>query len=194
MAQRDIVYESNSNREISEPIESFRSVDRPINSNPSPYDSEVSSSSDSEYTESPSTPSTPTTPASPATSLGASFSYVGLSSPTSEDQLFSTPKPKKKRVVKRSNYNFKNGFAPFYLRSTKSPGRERAKVVRPFGSLYDNIRFANETRVCNIKLSEYSQNLIPATSNRILNQGILNHVFSLLSCVDKTCKGKKGNS
>ena len=88
MASRDIVYESNSDEEISEPIESFRSVDLPIISNPSPYDSEDSSSSDSENTESPSTPSTPTTPALPATSLGASFSYVELSSPTSEDQLF----------------------------------------------------------------------------------------------------------
>ena len=46
----------------------------------------------------------------------------------------------------------------------------------------------------NIKLSgeglEYSKNLSPATSNQIVNLSIISHVFSLLSCVDKTCKGK----
>ena len=78
MASRDIGYESNSDEDIPEPIESFRSAQQPIISNPSPYDSDDSSSSDSEDPESQSRPSTPTTPASPATSLGAAFSFVGL--------------------------------------------------------------------------------------------------------------------
>ena len=108
MASRDIVYDSHSDEDIPEPIESFRSVDLPIISNPSPYDSSDSSSGESEYTESPSTPSTPTTPASPSTSLGAAFSYVGLSSQTSEDPSFSTPKPKRKELFKK--FNFKVQF------------------------------------------------------------------------------------
>ena len=51
MASRDIDYESNSDEDIPEPIESFRSADLPIISNPSPYDSDNSSSSDSEDSE-----------------------------------------------------------------------------------------------------------------------------------------------
>ena len=34
------------------------------------------------------------------------------------------------------------------------------------------------------------ENVSPATGNQIVNLGILNQVFSLFSCVDKTCQGK----
>ena len=157
MASRDIDYESNSDEDIPEPIESFRSADLPIISNPSPYDSDYSSSSDSEDPESLSGPSTPTTPASPATSLGAAFSSVGLSSQTSDDLSFTTPKPKRKRLVKRKIYPFKKGVTPFFQRSSKSPGRETVKVVRPTSSLYNDICFAKETKIDNIKLSSDGQ-------------------------------------
>ena len=67
--------------------------------------------------------SRPTTPASPAMSLGASFSFFGLSSQTSEDQLFSTPQPKRKKYVKqRRPFQFKKDVTPF----SKSP----QKVLR----------------------------------------------------------------
>ena len=194
MASTDIHYESFSDEDIPEPTESFRSADLPIISNPTPYDSDTSSSSESEYPESSTIPSTPTTPASPATSLGAAFSYVGLSSQTSDDQLFHTPQPKRKRLVKRKQYHYKKGVSPNVQHSSISPGSERVEVIRPTSSLYQDIHFERETLVKNIKLSaeglEYSKNLSPATSNQIVNLSILSHVFSLLSCVDKTCKGK----
>ena len=193
MASRDIYYDSLSDEDIPEPTESFRSADLPIISNPTPY-SDESSSSVSVDTDSLSCPSTPTTPASPATSLGAVFSHVGLSTQTSDDQVFSTPKPKRKRLVKRKVYPFKKGHTINLKRSSLTPGTESVKFVRPTSSLYKDMHFARETNVVNIKLSadglDYSKNLSPATSNQIVNLAILNQVFALLSCVYKTCKGK----
>ena len=48
MASTDIHYESFSDEDIPEQTESFRSADLPIISNPTPYDSDTSSSSESE--------------------------------------------------------------------------------------------------------------------------------------------------
>ena len=107
MASTDIHYVSFSDEDIPEPTESFRSADLPIISKPTTYDSDTLSSSESEYPESSTIRTTPTNPASPATSLGAAFSYVGLSSQTSNDQLFHTPQPKRKRLVKRKQYHYK---------------------------------------------------------------------------------------
>ena len=161
MASRDIAYESSSDEDIPEPIEFFRSADLPIISNPTPYDSNESSSSESGNSEPPSSPSRPTTPASPAMSLGAAFSYVGLSSQTSEDQISSTPKLKRKRQVKRKVYPLKKGQLPFVLRSHKSPGSETVKVSRPTSCLYKDIHFETDTKVMNIKICseglEYSK-------------------------------------
>ena len=130
MASSDIDYESSSDETIPEPTEFFRSADLPIISNQSPYDSDDSSSTDSEEPESPSFPSTPTTPASPATSLEAAFPFVGLSSQTSDDQLISTPKPKRKRrLVKRKTFPLKKGVPPFVLRGSKDLAETQSKSV-----------------------------------------------------------------
>ena len=106
-----------------------------------------------------------------------------------------TPKPKRKRrLVKRKTFPLKKGVPPFVLRGSKSPGRDTVKVSRPTSSLYKDLHFEMDTKVMNIKLRsegmEYSQTLSPATTNQIVNLSILNHVFSLLSCLDKACKGR----
>ena len=114
-SQVDFQLEYCSDEEIQEPIEVFRSADLPILTNPSPFNSEESSSeSDTPYEidslSRPSTPSTPTTPSTPSTSLGTSFSLIGLSSQTSEEEVFATPsKPKRKKYVRKPKYNIRKG-------------------------------------------------------------------------------------
>ena len=147
-SQEDIAY---SEEHIPETIETFRASDLPIICNPSPFNSEDSSSeSDSpSFTESVASPSTPTTPASPATSLGAAFTYVGLSSQTSDDQHFSTPKPKRKKYIKRRKFHYTKGGSPWVQRSSKDPSSDTIKVFRPTSSLYRDIRFAKEAKAYN---------------------------------------------
>ena len=68
------------------------------------------------------------------------------------------------------------------------------KVFRPTSSLYRDIRFAKEAKAYNVKLrtgeKDYAKDLLPASGNQIVNLDILSHVFSLLRCVDKQCKGR----
>ena len=129
MASReDTEYDSSSGEDLPETTKTFRSADLPFLSHPSPFNSSDSSSG------SETSPSRPTTPASPATSLGASFPFVGLSSQTSEEQLFSTPQPKRKKYVKRRRpFQFKKGVTPFFKITSKSPetGRDTVTVERP---------------------------------------------------------------
>ena len=70
-----------SSEDVPEQIQTFRSADLPILSNPSPFHSE-DSSSDSETPYEPEGLSQLSTPATPSTALGTSFSLIGLSSQT----------------------------------------------------------------------------------------------------------------
>ena len=181
-----------SDEDIPEPIEAFRSADLPIIFNPSPFQSENSSSESDTPLESEST-SAPTTPCTPSTSLGTSFSFCGLSSQTSEEELFVTPsKPKRKKYVRKPKYNLRKGH-PLYVKHTHI-GKEPFKVVRPSTYLYKDVRFQQERKTYDVKLSsdqkEYLKELTPASGNQIINLAILAQVFTQLNCSDKACKGR----
>ena len=197
-SQVDFQLEYCSDEEIQEPIEVFRSADLPILTNPSPFNSEESSSeSDTPYEidslSRPSTPSTPTTPSTPSTSLGTSFSFIGLSSQTSEEEVFVTPsKPKRKKYVRKPKYNIRKGHTLF-VKPTHI-GKKTFKVSRPSSYLYKDVRFQIERKTYDVKLSsdgkEYEKLLRPASGNQIINLAILAQVLIQMNCSDKACKGR----
>ena len=172
----------------------LRPADLPIISFPSPFQSEESSSeSDSPFeTESPSQTSTPTAPSTPSTYLGTSFSYIALSSQTSEEQVFATPsKPKRKRYVRKPKYNLQKGntLAVKY----KFTGQESVKEVRPSSYFYKDLRFEKERETFDVKIysneKDYHKELRPASGNQIMNLAILAQVFNQLNCPDRACRG-----
>ena len=173
---------------------------------PSPFQSEESSldlESDIDY-ETPSTPGTPSTPLSP---LGSEFSYLGVSSQTSEAGEFATPRPRKKRFSKRREHNWKRGplfgrtsdASPSGSRSASpsaspSVSSKRPKICRPQSELFGEISFPPADKVYTVKTSEggkmQEQELLVPRGNQIFNLEILSNVFSLLVCPDKSCNGR----
>ena len=187
-----------SSEDVPEQIQTFRSAELPILSYPSPFHSE-DSSSDSETPYEPeglsqlSTPPTPATLATPSTALGTSFSLIGLSSQTSEEDLFATPsKPKRKKYTRKPKYNFRKGHTHAVKRTYT--GKEPIKVVRPSTYLYRDVRFQKEKNTFDVKLSsdgkDYQKELRPASGNQIMNLSILAQVFLQLICPDKSCRGR----
>ena len=197
MASKEFELTYSTDEEIHESTETFSPADLPIISIPSPFQTEESASevdlpitSDTESTSRPSTPSTPVT-----ASLGTAFSYVGISSQTSEEEVFVTPSnPKKRKYVKKRSQYFRKGVLPSAKRSFESPKSARCKPQRPVSALYKDIRFPRELKTFDVKLlSEDSNNtkeLRLANGNQIMNLSILSEVFSLLSCQDTQCKGR----
>ena len=111
---------------------------------PSPFQLEESSLElESSGDETPSTPATPSTPLSP---FGSEFSYLAVSSQTSEAGEFATPRPRKKRFSKRRAHNLNRG--PLFGRTSDaspsaspSVSSKRSKICRPQSELFSDIHF-----------------------------------------------------
>ena len=164
---------------------------------PSPFQSEESSLElESSGDETPSTPATPSTPLSP---FGSEFSYLAVSSQTSEAGEFATPRPRKKRFSKRRAHNLNRG--PLFGRtSDASPSAspsvysKRSKICRPQSELFSDIHFPPAEKSYTVKTSNggkiEEQELLVPRGNQIFNLEILANVFSLLECPNKSCNGR----
>ena len=165
---------------------------------PSPFQSEESSldlESDIDN-EAPSTPGTPSIPLSP---LGTEFSYLGVSSQTSEAGEFATPRPKEKRRVAirvTIRLSFRLSFRFSFRFSFRSPSvsSKRLKICRPQTELFGELSFPPADKSYTVKTSEggeiQEQELLVPRGNQIFNLEILSNVFSLLVCPDMSCNGR----
>ena len=122
------------------PFQYWRSPQPP---NPSPFNSD---SSDFESQGSPGTsrPETPGTPLSPASSLGGAFSYIDLSSQTS-DGATAKPKPLRgRKYTKKKSGTWKKGHQkpPRDSPLSDSPAFKMHKVERPKSPLFSEMRFS----------------------------------------------------
>ena len=127
--------------------------------------------------------------------MGTEFSFLGVSSQTSEAGEFATPRPRKKRFTKRRVLNLKR--APgFDRRGEDSPSAssKRTKLTRPKSELFANVHFPRADESYHVKLSECdtfsNKQLLVPHGNQIFNLEILSNVFTLLNCPDKKCLGK----
>ena len=183
-----------SDEDIHETPATFRPAHLPIISFPTPFQSEESTcESDSPFdTESLSHTSTPTTPSTPSTYLGTYFSYIGLSSQTSEEQVFATPsKPKRKRYVRKLKYNLQKGNT--LAVKHKFTGQESAKVALPSSYFYKDLRFEKERETFDVKIYSdgkyYQKELKPASCNQIMILANSAQVINQLNCPDRACRG-----
>ena len=165
---------------------------------PSPFQSEESSL-ELESGSGDETPSTPATPSTPLLPLGSEFSYLAVSSQTSEAGEFATPRPRKKRFSKRRVHNLKRG--PLFGRTSDaspstspSVSSKRSKICRPQSELFSDIYFPPAEKSYTVKTSDggkiEDQELLVPRGNQIFNLEILAKVFSLLVCPNKTCNGR----
>ena len=102
---------SSSDQEFEARPSRFDIADLPSLNIPSPFQSD---SSGCETPTSPasyvfSRPETPTTPLSPGSSLGGEFSFINISSQTSDGASATSKTPHRKKYVKRKSYHFKKG-------------------------------------------------------------------------------------
>ena len=140
-------------------------------------------------------PETPATPLSPGSSLGGVFSFIEISSQTS-DGASGTPKPPRgKRYVKKKSGGYKKGQdrprRSFPI--SDSPRMKRNKVERPKTPLFSGIRFPVPVGTYNIKTvsggKETTREFIIPTGNAICNMEILSLVFAQLNCIGRLCTG-----
>ena len=134
-----------------------------------------------------STPETPTTPLTPGSCLGGEFSFINLSSQTS-DGVSATPKPPRgKKYVKKR-------FQPRAIHIIDSSHSKRYKVERPKTAMFRDIRFPTPAGTYQVKTvagdKSTTQDLTTPTGNIICNMEILSHVFTQLNCIDRSCYGR----
>ena len=122
---------SSSDYEYHSPTQ-YRTAALPKLSIPSPFQSEESST-DFETGSGSETPLTPGTPLSP---LGAEFSFLGVSSQTSDAGEFATPRPRKRRYSKRRALNLKKSLFGTTIESPPPRSSKRAKISRPTSDLF----------------------------------------------------------
>ena len=170
----------------------------------SPFQSEESSLDLGSGDETPSTPGTPSTPLSP---LWSEFSFLAVSSQTSEGGEFATLRPRKKRFNKRRAHNLKRGHL-FGMISDASPSAsppgspsaspsvssKRTKICRPQSELFSDIYFPPAEKSYKVKTSNgekiSDQELLVPRGNQIFNLEILASVFTLLICPNRSCNGR----
>ena len=161
---------------------------------PSPFQSEESSL-DLDTGSGGETPSTPGTPSTPLSPIGSEFSYLAVSSQTSEGGDFATPRPRKKRFSKRRVHNLHR--VPIFGQTTDSSpsvSAKRTKISRPPSEIFSNIYFPPADQSHTVKTSEdgklFDNQLLVPHGNQIFNLEILANVFSLLICPNKSCTGR----
>ena len=186
---------SSSEDELEAQPSRFNIEDLPNIEIPSPFQSD---SSEFESPTSPesnvaSRPVTPATPLSPCSSIGGDFSFIQLSSQTS-DGASGTPKPSRgKKYVKKRSTGYKKGRPPS-CPIFESPQTKRYKVGRPKTPMFSDMRFPVPLGTYQIKTvsGEKSslQDLKVPQGNAICNLEILSLVFSQLNCMDRSCNGR----
>ena len=136
-------YTSSSEDELGQQSSRFDIVDLPSLRIPSHF---LSDSSGSETATSAgyltSGPDSPATPLSPGSSLGGEFSFINISSQTSDGASATSNPQRRKKYVKRKSYPFKKGQRrPHSLPIETSPHSKRLKVERPKTALFSEIYF-----------------------------------------------------
>ena len=139
------------------------------------------------------------TPSTPLSLLGSEFSFLAVSSETSETGELATPLPRKKRFSRRRAHNLKRG--PLFGRTSDaspsaspSVSSKRTKICRPHSELFSDIYFPLAEKSYKVKTSDggkiEDQELLVPRGNQIFNLEILSNVFTLLMCPNKTCNGR----
>ena len=189
-------YTSSSEDELGQQSSRFDIVDLPSLRIPSPF---LSDSSGSETATSAgyltSGPDSPATPLSPGSSLGGEFSFINISSQTSDGASATSNPQRRKKYVKRKSYPFKKGQRrPHSLPIETSPHSKRLKVERPKTALFSEMRFPSPAWSYQIKtgsgLESTSLDVTIPTGNSICNLEILSLVFAQLNCIDRECYGR----
>ena len=189
---------SSSEEESEAPPCRFNIQDLPQLHIPSPFQSD---SSGCESPTSPgsnlsSRPETPATPLSPSSSLGGVFSFIEISSQTSDGASGNPKPPRGKRYVKRKSGGYKKGQdrPPRSCPISDSPHMKRKKVERPKTPLFSGTRFPVPVGTYNIKTvsggKETTREFLIPTGNAICNMEILSLVFAQLNCIDRLCVGR----
>ena len=199
MASFSLDYSSSEEDPEAQPSR-FNIGDLPSLQIPFPFQSD---SSDFEIPESPgtsrpvtpATPSSPGTPLSPTSSLGGAFSYIDISSQTSDGATLTPQPPLVKKYIKKKSGPLKKGQQP--LRPppvSDSPAFKRYKVERPKTPMFSEMRFPLPVTSYSIKTvtgeNTIMREVILPTGNAICNLDILSHVFSQLCCIDRSSYGK----
>ena len=129
-----------------------------------------------------STPETPTTPLTPGNCLGGEFSYIDISSQTS-DGVSATPKPPRgKKYVKKKSQ-------PRAIPIVDSSHAKRHKVERPQTAMFTDIPAGTYQVKTGSGDKSTTQDLTIPTGNIICNLEILSLVFTQLNCIDRSCSG-----
>ena len=176
----------------------FNIEDLPNLQIPSPFQSDFSEceSPTSPASNVTSRPETTATPLSAGSSLGGEFSFIQISSQTS-DGVSGTPKPPRgKRYVKKRSGGYRKGQQqpPRSCPISNSPHMKRHKVERPRTAMFSDMRFPAPVGTYKIKTvsgeKATMQDLIIPTGNTICNLEILSLVFTQLNCIDRSCSGR----
>ena len=198
-SQQVFSLEYSSSEEDSEaPPCRFNIEDLPQLHIPSPFQSDTSGceSPTSPGSNVSSRPETPATPLSPGSSLGGEFSFIEISSQTSDGTSGTLKPPRGKRYVKKKSGGFKKGQdrPPRSCPISDSPHMKRHKVERPKTPLFSSMRFPVPLGTYNIKTvsggKETTREFIIPTGNEICSMEILSLVFAQLNCIDRSCTGR----
>ena len=191
---------SSSDQEFEDGPSRFDFEDLPSLNIPSPFQSDSSGcetpTSPASYVFSrPETPETPTTPLSPGSSLGGEFSYIDISSQTSDGASATTKTPRRKKYVKRKSYPFKKGQPrPRVLNIVDSTHSKKQKVERPKTPMFSDLRFPKPAGSYQIRIDSgdvsSTQDLTIPTGNNICSMEILSLVFEQLNCTNRSCYGR----
>ena len=188
---------SSSEQEFEAQPSRFNIADLPSLHIPSPLQSD---SSGCETPTSPasdviSRPETPTTPLSPGSSLGGEFSFIDISSQTSDGVSATSKTQRRKKYVKRKSYPFKKGQPRSrVVPIIDTPHSKKIKVERPQTAMFSDMRFPTPAGSYKIKTSSgdgsTTQDLTIPTGNSICSLDILSLVFTQLNCIDRSCFGR----
>ena len=199
MASHSFILEFTSSEEEFEAQPSrFNIVDLPNLQIPSHFQSDTSGceSPTSPGSNVASGPETPATPLSPGSSLGGAFSFIGISSQTSDGEPVTPRAPRERKYVKKRSFRYKKGQErpPQKAPISESPQLKRTKVERPKTPMFTEMRFPVPLGSYKIKTvhgeKETLEDLDVPTGNAICNLEILSIVFSRLNCVDRSCCGR----
>ena len=137
-----------------------------------------------------------TTPSTPTTTMGTHFSFMGVSSQTSDDTdstCAESPRTSKKKYKKKYHNRFKIKGSCLSSYSIKFPKPKRKRVEYPSSSLFQGVELPNEDLPLNVKVSDgeviHETEVFVPSGNQIFNLQILSNVFSIFSCPVSNCLG-----
>ena len=124
------------------------------------------------------------------------FSFIQLSSQTSDGASGTTKLTRAKRYInkKTGSYNKGQKQPPRASSISESPLLKRHKIERPSSELFSDIRFTAPLGSYPFKLDSGDKTgvseLVVPTGNAICNLEILSLVFGQLNCTDRSCYGR----